>query len=903
MHQKKLKDKEREISSQSRSPLLPSDRNNLQPADGADLSDAYRSERASVRQALEVDVGITNLTVILENVQIEGRDDPDAPWMYSETLTPFDESSNATERVHAFTRLRWNPNGVGNGSCASGGSGKISRGYLDPFNFHVKMKQEVDFDRTSVELRNLSLSDFVHINTVFEGADWQKMGQAGDERRYSYGSLRISNSNEVLLEAVNLQLLQNTSYPVPVGEAPPSGMYVGGYFLGEINEFGSNDEWVNQLDPFGMGYVIGIVSAASFGPPNCITSNSYWITLRGFPDLKRPTIVSPYVISIYNDTRRSGAKSGIYLGSNSSDVEIAETLANTSRSVVTSAVSVCVLGAAGSAAAAVVVPGAVAAPPGQGMFRLVSNTAFVSKMNEVYGFHSDAMSTFGEGLQPFIGKLEFPFSSETLAESRFGRWFMKTVDLFGRSEDELAVIARQEVDGEVTVSDELFGGCAFYTTIVVVVFLLVHLSIWLATRKKPLQLQLTAHSWMIYIFSIIMSYVFTASVLNSMQYLRSHLFRGTGKIGFYIIAFLQLLIVGVGFTTFFMAIMILAVKRVRNKRVKWVPRDEIPSPKIRNKIVIRGEYQVGDENVFHTLFECYYSSMAGPRLWLAGIELIIVFLDAIFTATIWNEVVCFAVLICVYAILFILFLIFAPFVDKIEGRLVTSLGLIDLVLLIVEFMASLGDYETAEQMERTAVVIGFVSIGFAVLIAVYCDLLPMAVKAFKFVRRKCTGGTKSETESEDSATRSEWSFISKSNASGGSIDHESEEKDKQVISEQDDSFRGLISQVFKSSEPRQSSEGALPSKKSPAFDWRRGSRKIDWGRGSDLVTPTSDGKLRILNSADSDEAIEWPMVGQVIYSVRDFDGAANTTSDDNEMAEDSQHDEDEGPFHVQEQPR
>lgn len=834
------------------------------------------------RQLYDLDVERTNITVVLEHLQLSGEDSSNAPWMYTEGDSPFLESDNQSKNVHGFTRITWNDDGRGNGSCGSGGSGKQTRGYLDPFHNHISINDGVDFTGTKIELHNLSLTEFYHMNTIERDGNWKIMGRAGDSRRYKFGTFRMSTSEKVLIDATNVQWLQNVSYPRPIGEAPPESMYVGGYFVGEINEFGSDEEWVSQLDPHGIGYILGILTAASFGPSLCITSNTYWVTLRGFPNLYDAQITKPYFPSIYNDSRRSGAKSGVYRGSNESTIRTAQTLANLSITVVTTAVSAAVVTAAGSAAAAVIAPSAITAPPGSGMFRMVTNTAFVARINEVYGFHSDAMAEFGDGLKPFIGKLEFPFSSGQLEESSVGRWLMRTFDIQGTPSLDMLSI-RQEEEDDTTITDSIFSGCALYTSAAVLGFLALHLLIWISTRKRPIERQLTAHAWMVYIFSIVMSYVFTAAVLNAAQYLRSHIGKGTGKRGLFAIAFLQLFFIGFGFTAFFLTIMYLALRRVQKQKVKWVPREKISSPTMRNQAVIAGEYQAEENNIFHTLFECYYSSLAGPRLWFAGLELVIMFLDALCTATIWNEVICLGVLVCVYSLLFLLFLVFAPYVDKIEGRLVTILGFIDLIVMVLEFLGALGNFDTAEKMEDAAVILGFVSIGVAVLIAIYCDVLPMLSTFWSFCRRRYRLWILGLEEGKFDSNSSFWTFSSRESAAEeeeGEVELELElESDSLQVAEASKRWtpKGLIQSLVRDirdirSRPRSSSSSGTPTTPvtlhaASTFDWRE--RGMGWDGGVPMGSPHSVA-ARIVNSADSQDAIEWPRVGQVIYSIQDL---------------------------------
>lgn len=715
-----------------------------------------------------VDVERTNLTVVLEHVEIN-TGNASEHWMYTHGKFPFVQSRNKSSDVHANTKFTWNDDGKGNGSCLSDGSGKVSRGYLDPFNYFLGLKSPPDFPNVSVELRNLTLSDFMHINTVRPGGSWNIMGEAGDTRRYNHGTLRIASGTAVLLSTRNLQWIQNLSYPNPVGEAQRGSLAVSAYFVAEIQELKSNKEWVHRLDPNRVGFILGIITAASFGPESCFSSNSYWISLRGFPDFSQEGSDSTAVGFIAGG-RNVGTKVGTYQGSSPHAIATARTLSNVAKGVVLTIVSGLVGTAVASATIAVVAPGATPGPPGQGLVRLIGTVAFVAKVNEIQGFHSDAMSEFSGGLGMFIGKIDWPWPEKANSAENTTRILHRLGGL-GHENDEhpsshlLEKTIRQEEEQTVSISEELFGNCAFYTTLIVVGFLILHVCIWIATRKRPLSEQLGPHAWMIYLFSIIMSHVYRAAVLSSMQYMRSHVGAGTGKAGLYIVAVLQLLIIGVGFTVFFVTVMVLALRRVRKKDVEWVPKEDIADPETRRSPLIMGEYKASDGNAFHSLFECYYSSLAGPRLWLAVLELTIVFLDAICTAVIWNEVICLAILVCVYALLFALFLLLTPFVDKIEGWLVVTLALVELVLLIMDFLAALGDYDMAESLEFGALILGFVAIALAVLIAIYCDLIPIVTSMWSSVTRCCRGelvAHGAQDTNGDSELGSEWSSLSRS---------------------------------------------------------------------------------------------------------------------------------------------
>lgn len=716
----------------------------------------------------EVDVETTNVTVVLENLEVDSNDDS-APWMYTSNHSPFVQTENRSESVFANTELSWNADGRGNGSCNSEGSGTVSRGYLDPYNYYLGLRTNPNFSEVRVELGNLSIADFKHINVVDDVGAWNVMGEAGDSRRYSHGTFRIFSDDKELLFANEVQWVQNVSYPGPIGNSQTGTFSISGYFVAMIEALRSDEEWVQRLDPKGTGFVLGVVTAASFGSSKCLSSNSYWITLRGFPDMRKGAPPSAAGILVGGGIR-NGLKVGIYKGSSDRRIATARKLAVVSKAVVLTTIGAILGGTLVSTAVAVVAPGLTAGPPGQGLPRLLGTAAFVAKVNEIHGFHTDAMAEFGDGLKIFIGKVEWPFSEKTAVSRLAARsvlWLVGDAVGDGRQEGSkelVGVVSRQEGEGNVSVTEELFGGCAFYTTVIVLGFLLIHAVIWLATRKKPLSEQVPPHAWMIYIFSVVMSHVYTAAVLNSMQYVRSHAGTGTGKAGLYVVAVLQLLLIGIGFTGFFATILFLAVKRLSRKEVRWVPKEELADPESRRSAFIAGEYE-GGNNTFHKLFECYYSSLSGPRVWLACLELFIVFLDAMLTAIIWNEMVCLGILVCVYAILFCSFLLLSPFVDKVEGGLVLVLGMLELFVLLLEFIGTLGDYDMAEKMEFGAMILGFVAIGFAVLIAVYCDAIPIMQSLWAGLARRLRkrvvvdGGRRSSSGSE---LESDWSGVSRS---------------------------------------------------------------------------------------------------------------------------------------------
>ena len=552
------------------------------------LRQVHRKAESNItksQKGVKVDVDRTNITLILEHLQLEGYKSPSAPWMYSLGASPFLESPDPSQNVRAFTKIAWNGLGKGNGSCESGGSGKTSLAYLDPFNNYLSLDTPINFSSIRVEFGDLFINNFRHVNTQRTGGKWDTLGEAGDARRYKGGALRISSGDKILIQAMNLQWLQNTSYPNPIGASPDDSSPISGYFVAELEEYASDEEWISKIDPYSVGYILGIFVAATYGPPTCITANTYWITLRGFPDIDDVQLLKPYIPSIYNDTKRSGAKGGYYNGSSEVTIERAKTMGNISRVTVSTVVGTTAAVATCSTVAALLAPITAVAPPGVGVYRMVTNTAFVASMSEVYGFHSDSMNEFGESLKPFIGKLEFPFTAEQVEQTRVGRWLMKmlqleTLSLLGTSGDRQE---EEDEDEDITISDSVFSGCAFYTSMALFSFFALHILVWFFTRSRSKERKVAAHAWMIYIFSIVMSFVFTAAVLNAGQYIRSHIGKRSGRTGLYLIAFLQLVFIGIGFTVFFLIIMYQAVRRVRRQKVKWVPREDLANPLQRKK--------------------------------------------------------------------------------------------------------------------------------------------------------------------------------------------------------------------------------------------------------------------------------------------------------------------------------
>lgn len=714
------------------------------------------------RQAVEkeqplstVDTDMVNVTVILEHFELGPQAGEGSSWMFSMGTDPFVESNQTDQAYFANSNFTWNSEGRGDTSCRSGGSGKPSRGYIDPFHNFLNLSTATEYTHTVASLTNLHISEFKHINTVDSNAKWDTMGQAGDSRRYKDGVLEIREDTKTLVKATEVQWIQDLSYPAPAGASKPGVFELSAYFVAKIDLMSSDIEWVKQLDPQGLGYMLGIVTGGSFGAPTCYTSNSYWVTLRGFPKLT----VSSDASSI---SALSPSKIGPYPGSSPSCVGTAKALAGLASQAVT-AVTVAAIGASVGSASIAAVGGQAPTPPSGGVVTLMKAAAFTAKLSQIPGFHTDAMKAFGSGLDPFLVRFHLPFVSPPKVNGG-------TIS----AADRIGVVIRQGSDVDSgppppsTISNDLFKGNAFWCTIIIMVFAVVQLCIWLATKNKPIEVRVGSQAWMIYLFSLGMSYLYTGSVLASMQYFRSNIPYGTGKAGIYFVAGCQLLLIGIGFLAFFSAIMVLALRQLRCDKVRWVPKQLLSDPDLRRSANIAGEYEAGHRVWFHKLFQCYYNQMSGPRVWLAVMELSIIFIDALVTALVWNQVVCISILIFIYAVMLILFVALTPHRDRIQGVLVILLVLSELMAFVLELVGSLADYATAEKCETGATIFGFIAIMFAVVIAIYCDLIPTGKFFYRKLRERYFPGKpecldeRGDEKSEGSTkshSSSEWSGL------------------------------------------------------------------------------------------------------------------------------------------------
>lgn len=713
-----------------------------------------------------VDTEVTNITIILEHMDLGPQEGPQSPWMFSSGDEPFVEESSNSSAYFANSKFSWNANGTGNHTCESGGSGEVSRGYVDPFHNYLDLSSPLDYTQTEASLAGLELHEFAHINTETRSEAWNVKGKAGDTRRYKNGIFELREAGEPLFRAVDVQWIQNLSYPAPAGASKAGVFEMSAYFVGKIDFIASKNEWIARLDPVGVGYVLGIVTGGSFGASSCYTANSYWITLRGFPELNEANSqIAMAGGPGARDPQFSESKQGIYPGSSPGAIAMGKTLASMAGTAVT-AVTVAAVGSSIAGAGMAATGGGGPGPPGNGVSGLLKAAAFTAKVSQVPGFHTDTMKAFGSGLDPFLLRFKSPFGGNDASSGEIRQLATLSSALrqaTGDNDDD----DENGPPGPTTITEDLFEGTAFYSTLVILGFAVLHCIIWLVTRKKPLPTQVQCHAWMIYLFSIAMSYLYTASVLSSMQYFRSNIPYGTGKLGIYIVAATQLLLIGLGFMVFFFVIMALTFKRLRLQQVLWVPRDLLADPEMRRSATIAGEYEAEENAWFHELFQCYYNAMSGPLVWLAALELSIVFIDAVLSALIWNEKVCLGLLVSIYTILLCVFVGMMPHRDKIQGGLVCLLVFAELLCFILEFAGAMGDYATAEKCESIGVIVGFVVIALAVVIALYCDVIPTLDVLFKSLARRYRirkygfdpKEEQKELERGDSESRSDWSAL------------------------------------------------------------------------------------------------------------------------------------------------
>lgn len=703
----------------------------------------FTALRQLINKPFDTTIERKNFTIVFERLQLKNIPGK-GPLMYCRSDNPFDPNCSSKKSVRAYQSIDSNDDGHGDGSCASGGNGARTIGSLDPFHFFASLNQTIDFSGTRANLTGLRLSEFRHINIIDGKKPWNVSGEAGDTRMYVNGSFEMKDgNNKKLLYATNVKWFQNLTYPAPIGNVKGETPKIAAYFIGSIVEFDSDEEWVDLVDPYVTGYMLGVVRASALGFDDCYRVASFWITIRAFPDMGIGTYESNF---IEHNTADTGAKVGPYAGSQIESVERAESYANLSLTLTVSTIAAVSTASTVITAAAIMLPTASLSTvtiPGNGASRMIRNGAFIARLGQIRGFHTDSFNQFSRKMEIFLVKFPFPFAKTNKETTRSKRKFRgrdrrKKINISVHSirqvnEDDSDEDSDED-DDDPSVSDDVFKGCAFYTMTSVGVVLVIHVIVGLWIRKKPIEEQVGPHAWMIYILSMVMEYVHTSSILNASQYFRSHIGMGTGKAILYFVAVIQFLVIGLGFFFFTVIVVALALHRLHNHDVHYLPKFKHPDPDIRRNAVVAGQYEAEDDNFFHGVFEGVYSGLVGPRIWLVLIETFVGFVDTVVTAVIWDELIVLTILVALYGFLYIFFLVLNPYVDKIEGRLVSILALFDLVLLFLEFLSALGNYETAETMDNIAVSLAAVSMAVGFLITFYCDIIPTSLAIWEWIR-------------------------------------------------------------------------------------------------------------------------------------------------------------------------
>jgi hypothetical protein len=660
-------------------------------------------------QQRTVEMETANITIVLENIQIGPRDNDSDTWMLSKGQLPFEKTLELGQAFFANKELTWNEMGLGNTSCASGGSGRMSKGYIDPYS--PLQIQDIDASVT-VKLSNMTLVHFTHINVHENRMPWNISGSAGDSRIYQGGDLEISSNGHRVFTATDLKWIQNISYPEPAGPGSPGIFDVSAYLVGNVDMFQSSQTWLDNIDPAGLGVVVGVVSGASFGDSSlCYASNTYWITLRGLSKASNAK---------GNAVGRPGTDQGTYGGSPHGFVDSARTLAAVAKTSVF-AVSAAALGSSVIGFGAALVSQGVPPPSGSCLARLLMTAAFVAKTSLIQGFHTDATIEFGSGLEIFLARVRFPLKRTYTARVL---------------EAPLELPAVDRSAAPAPISETVFLSSFTLSLSIVGVILVLVLLVWILTRRMPLERRAKNNGWTLYAVSASMAFLFGGAVFNSLQYLRSSMAYKTGKPILYFCAAVQFMLIGIGFPMFLFTIVILASRFIQRRDLLWVPKLEFAAPDVRRDPLIGGKYSPSEENVgFHGIYNVIYGSFAGPQIWFATAEVCVGLLDAMISALLWNQIVCFGLLVALYAIYFSVHILMGYFVDKVEGAIVRMIIFVQLVYVMLEFAASIGDNVNAETFQFAAIVIGFACLVLSVTVCLYADVIPALVAFYKFTRR------------------------------------------------------------------------------------------------------------------------------------------------------------------------
>lgn len=730
-------------------------------------------------KARGVDGERTNLTLVLQDLEVGPQIYDAEHWMFSNTATPFTYSNNVSNSYFANRRFSWNTDGKGTGECTAAsstnadGSGRVSHGHVHDATVSLGLPPSelpANWADVRVAVDGFELQSFQHMNMrtgSTSGRDWAVMGAAGDHRTYHRGSVDVwEKDGSFLLSAYDVRWVQNMSYPGPFGPSSTQSYQIGAYLIGHYNMSRTSAAWASRLDPDSHGIFLAVLQSVAMVKPGCYGANNYWFTVRPLPSAALSALAGVTAESAGPSDGGSGRplpvhRRGRAIASSGDAIDASRRMGKAVSIATTVLASTAVVMVVGSAAVGAA-GGSTSVGPGQSVIHAVSAGAFMAQMRQVNTFHSDAFVAFSSTFDSFLLRDKAaPWSDGQGASS------VRTV--VRALVSDLTGTVRQTADAADatpepnSIAHDLFVGCAFYATIIVAVALCIHILVALFTWRKPLEVQLNSHKWMVYLLALALTYIFPAAVLNSLQYLLVNMKAGTGKTVLYVVASLQLCVIGVGYTLFFSLVIAYAIHQQRLKKVRWVKREEAPDPEVRQDRFISGVYEadgdipivdpandivlglddpaVGSQatsgsttargrrsrrmHAFHELFACYYDFLRGPLVWLAVLELLVILTDCIFVATINSEVLVLSLMLGVHSTLFALFLFLSPFTDKIEGMFFSLVTVLELLMIMMEFASIFSADPLAEQLNLTLVVLGFVTMGLVILCAVWTDVYPV----------------------------------------------------------------------------------------------------------------------------------------------------------------------------------
>jgi len=186
------------------------------------------------------------------------------PWMFDQDATPY--SYDAGAGVYAYVNLTWNPDGIGNGSNGSGGSGRASYGTCTAENTSVLQST----GNVTVEFNNFALASIQKKN-------WGILGQSGDYRVYTGGTATIKVGGVAKLAITNSRISMDVNWPSPVGP----GSSISGSGWGTIDP-SSDDTWEAEFNN-GNGQVEFVFSSFSHVVQSYYGAFASHLTVKGAP--------------------------------------------------------------------------------------------------------------------------------------------------------------------------------------------------------------------------------------------------------------------------------------------------------------------------------------------------------------------------------------------------------------------------------------------------------------------------------------------------------------------------------------------------------------------------------------------------------------------------------------------